>query len=533
MKKYFLSVIALIILIISPILGQSTPVEKGLEAITIDAIKAQLGFLSSDWMEGRMAGEKGEFMSADYIASLLQVYGVKPGGDLYQMANAANSPKSGERTYFQNFLLLKRAPGDEQIFKIRTTEGQTSRTINFTYNVDFAFRQTLPSAETEAPVVFVGYGFKSDKLKYNDLNKLDLKGKFILKLSGVPEFARRQLPMSEVVEAERALESLARSGEAAGIIEIYPNSLVVGPQARKEFINMSPAESNPRSSQSNVSYSIPGKSNPDNIPRIYVSVKTANVILKGTGIDLEDYIKKADSNLPYNLLPITGKMLYLKTTSVTSTVTVRNVLGIVEGNNPDQVMVLGAHYDHMGMSNGYIWNGADDNASGAVGVLTLAKAIMATGKKPGKTIIFAFWTAEEEGLLGSRYYVQNLIYPLKNLKMNLNYDMISRYINDNDPKKVTMTYTSSNTGFKDITEANRTKYGIDLVIDYQPSPEPPGGSDHRSFVSVGVPIMRFKPGHREEYHTPDDEFNTIDWDIMEKIIKISFTNVWELSNTEW
>jgi Zn-dependent M28 family amino/carboxypeptidase len=111
--------------------------------------------------------------------------------------------------------------------------------------------------------------------------------------------------------------------------------------------------------------------------------------------------------------------------------------------------------------------------------------------------------------------------------------MISRYINDNEPNKVTMTYTLANQGFRDITVTNLKKYGIDLLVDYQPSADPPGGTDHRSFVAAGIPIMRFKPGHREEYHTPDDEFNTIDWDIMEKIIKLSFVNVWELANTGW
>ena len=86
---------------------------------------------------------------------------------------------------------------------------------------------------------------------------------------------------------------------------------------------------------------------------------------------------------------------------------VRNILGIIEGKNPDKFIVLGAHYDHVGIGNGYIWNGADDNGSGTVGVMTIAKAIMATGEKPENSIIFAFWTAEEEGLLGSRYYVRN------------------------------------------------------------------------------------------------------------------------------
>jgi Zn-dependent M28 family amino/carboxypeptidase len=165
--------------------------------------------------------------------------------------------------------------------------------------------------------------------------------------------------------------------------------------------------------------------------------------------------------------------------------------------------------------------------------MTLARAIMATGEKPENTIIFALWTAEEEGLLGSRYYVRNLAFPVKNLRLNVNFDMISRYISENNTKKVTLTYTSSYPLFRDITVSNLEKYGIDLMVDYQPSADPPGGTDHRSFVEAGVPIMRFKPGHREEYHTPGDESKTVDWDIMEKIIKISFADVWELANSKW
>jgi hypothetical protein len=533
MKKFFLTIIITCTFSISITYSQSSAAEKGLEAITTDAIKAQLGFLSSDWTEGRMTGEKGEFLSADYIASILQIYGVKPGGDLYQAGNVTNSPKTAGRTYYQNFLLLKKTPGEEQLMRIRSVEGQSTRTFSFTYGVDFLFRQIAASVEIDAPVVFAGYGFKSEKLKVNDFSKLDIKGKFILRITGVPEFARQQLSQNEIYAAEREVENIARTGGALGIIEIIPNSAVLGTPATKDFNNMSPSESNPRPAQANVSYSIPGKNNPDNLLRILVSIKTANEILSGTGIVIEDYRKKADSNSLYSLTSIPGKYLFIKSTSVTSTVAVRNVIGIIEGNNPDEIIVLGAHYDHMGMNNGYIWNGADDNGSGTVGVMTLAKAIMATGKKPDKTIIIALWTAEEEGLLGSRYWVQNPTCPLKNVKLNVNYDMISRYINDNEPNKVTMTYTISNPGFKDITVANLKKYGIDLMVDYQPSADPPGGTDHRSFVAAGIPIMRFKPGHREEYHTPDDEFNTIDWDIMEKIIKLSFVNVWDLANTEW
>jgi Zn-dependent M28 family amino/carboxypeptidase len=185
------------------------------------------------------------------------------------------------------------------------------------------------------------------------------------------------------------------------------------------------------------------------------------------------------------------------------------------------------------MGKGYIWNGADDNGSGTVGVMTLAKAIMATGKKPENSIIVALWTAEEEGLLGSRYYIQNPVYPLKDVRLYVNFDMISRYISDDEPNKVTMTYSISCPRLKDITIDNLKKYGIDLTVDYQPSADPPGGTDHRSFVAAGIPVLRFKPGHREEYHTPWDEISTINWDIMEKIISISFADVWVLSESEW
>src|SRR5512137_1994421 len=103
MKRLLLTLSIYCTFSISLIYSQLTPAEKGLEAITSDAIKAQLGFLSSNWTEGRMAGERGEFLSADYIASILQIYGVKPGGDRHQSRNVTNGDNTAERTYFQNF----------------------------------------------------------------------------------------------------------------------------------------------------------------------------------------------------------------------------------------------------------------------------------------------------------------------------------------------------------------------------------------------------------------------------------------------
>ena len=391
MKIRFLIILTLFFISVSSLKGQNDndSFRSALNNINQAVLKAQLGFLASDWTEGREAGEKGEYLAADYIASMLQLYGVLPGGDYPRGRNLTNFPGSKERTYFQNFILIKTSPGDEQVMKIRTNEGYTLKTISFTHNIDFATRPPDQGVEIEAPVVFVGYGFRNEKLRHDDFAKLDLKGKFILKLAGSPGFARVALSPSELSAASREVESIARKMGAIGIIEFNPDITVVGSQPGNVFLNMSPSENNPAYGKQWADYSLPDKNIPDSFLRISVSVKTANEILKGTGLILDDFIKKSESNPSVPVSEIKGKSIYLKTSVKKETVRVRNVIGVIEGTNPDQVIVLGAHYDHLGIANGYTWNGADDNGSGTVGVMTIAKAIMETGNKPAKTIIFA------------------------------------------------------------------------------------------------------------------------------------------------
>jgi len=529
--KYYFSII---ILAIYPVLsGQETPVERGLKAITSEAIKAQIGFLASDWTEGREAGEKGEYLAADYIASMLQLYGVKPGGDYLRGEELQNTVLTGGRSYFQNFVILKTLPDDDQTLELISRFGDAVSTTCFSKNVDFSLRPSYRAVEINAPVVFAGYGFKNDKIKYNDFSKIDLKGKFILKIAGYPSFAERKLSPTEINSSTLAAESYAREMGATGILEFDPASSIVGKPDLKEFMNLSPAEQIQEKDRAPARYSLPGRSVPAEFVRITISAKAANEILKGSGIVIDDYLKRADSGQPVVIPSLTGKSVCFRSKATTTQIAVRNIIGVIEGNNSDQVIVVGAHYDHIGIKNGYIWNGADDNASGTVGALTIARAVMATGQKPEKTIIIALWSAEEKGLLGSLYYVRNPSCPLMNLRLNLNMDMISRYISDDNKKGVEMTYSKSFPNFRDITAANIQNYGIDLVVNYQPSDNPPGGSDHISFAQAGVPIMRFKPGHREEYHKPYDEAGTLDWDIMEKIIRISFVNIWELANSAW
>lgn len=506
---------------------------KGLGSITENVLKAQLTFLASDWMEGRETGEKGEYMSADYIASMLQLFGAAPGGDFASGPGTMGGVRGGgrERTYFQNFQLLKASQGDHQTMSVISTSGTTARTMHFTYNVDYSLRNIAAGLEIDAPVVFVGYGIRHDK--YNDFNKKDVKGKVILRLTGLP-LSLRSLSAAEAAALNSSKDAVARELGAIAVLEVNPGTIVFATGAeQRDFLNMATSEGRPRTGRPSASLSIPASSIPAQMPRVSVSVRLANEILEVAGFTVTDFVAASGTRITSQYPEAAGKRIKLVSTVNTSLINVRNVIGVIEGENRDEIIVVGAHYDHMGIGNGYIWNGADDNGSGTVGVMTLARAVNATGVKPKKTIVFALWTAEEKGLIGSRYWVDNPTVPLENIKMHINFDMISRYISDDQPNAVTMTYTSSHPLFRQITERNIARYDIRLEPDYQPSENPPGGSDHRSFVAKNIPIMRFKPGHREEYHTPADEVSTLDWDIMEKVIRISFANMWDLANTEW
>lgn len=512
--------------------GQADPEEKGLQAITTYAIKAQTGFLASGWTEGRMAGEKGELIASDYIASILQLYGVQPGGDIKGINNESSGLPT-ERSYFQDFSILKTVPGDRQSILIRSDDKNLPVSAEFYNGEEIQMLSKNPFTEIEAQVVFAGYGFRNEKLGFDDFRNINIKGKFLLMITGVPAFARNELSLSELQLSEKESDSYAREYGAIGILEFDPDT----DPNNDIFKNEEGIISNPVSQISDQTqqaiYSVPGRTPSVGFIRMRISSRVAIEILNGTGIDLKKYITYTGQNKIFNSPDFKEKSIKIISNTVTYQVPVRNVVGVIEGNKTDEIIVVGAHYDHLGSSQGYIWYGADDNASGTVGAMTVAKAIMAAGKKPEKTILIALWTAEEEGLMGSRHFVKNTGYPDSKIILNINFDMISRYIAEDNKDGVVMTYSSSCPFLKDITETNLNKYNVNLKVDFQPSEAPPGGSDHRSFIEAGIPVMRFKPGHREEYHTPSDRLETLDWDIMERIIKISFLNTWTLANSSW
>jgi Zn-dependent M28 family amino/carboxypeptidase len=160
--------------------------------------------------------------------------------------------------------------------------------------------------------------------------------------------------------------------------------------------------------------------------------------------------------------------------------------------------------------------------------MTIAKAVMAAGQKPEKTIVFAAWSGEEKGLLGSNYFVQN---PYKeNIIVNLNYDMIARNSQqDTLGNQCGMSFTSAYPVLQEMTEKHNEEFDIGLEIRFRGSERPRGGSDHAPFAAVDIPIFYFMAAMHPDYHQPSDEVSKVNWEKMRKIIQLGFLNVWEIS----
>lgn len=210
-----------------------------------------------------------------------------------------------------------------------------------------------------------------------------------------------------------------------------------------------------------------------------------------------------------------------------------NILGKIEGKNPNEFVIIGAHYDHLGvdpmLDGDRIYNGADDNASGVSAVLQIAKAFMATGIQPERTVIFAFWDGEEKGLLGSKHFVQT--FPrIKEVKGYLNFDMIGRNNNEANPTQVVYFYTEAHPVFGDWLKNDIKKYNLNLKPDYRPWDKPVGGSDNASFALLEIPIIWYHTDGHPDYHMPGDHTDKINWNKLVDITKASFLNMWNLAN---
>jgi hypothetical protein len=564
--------------------------KPGLEAITAKESIAMLTYIASDLLEGRETATRGYALAAEYAASLFKLWGVKPAGDMPVMAGgfrmrggpAPQTPR--ERTYFQDFAMRETADTQTAI-TIETSRGGLVKSRTFQGGLDFqaGFGGMGGASEgtVTAPVVFAGYGISEPSIGFDELKGLDLKGKIVLVLSDAPGRDDPKSPFQAKKELkDKYFPAMPQGGDMmammmrggpqrfnklAEIQKLGPAAIVQVASAGKDsdifnalsFVRK-PSDDQPIVNKPRRRLSLAGVGGGEMMrggaSATTITREMANFLLEGTGQTVDDLKAKIDSTLKPASMAVAGAKLTIATTAKTALVRGTNVLGLIEGSDPalkDEYFVVGAHYDHNGAWDGYVWNGADDNGSGSVGVLNIAKAIAASPVKPKRTVIFALWTGEEEGLLGSRYYAQNPVFPIAKTVGYLNYDMISRPYDAETLARTMRAYSvpgaeeivkkvrapwfvsvnlTEGTPFADIAREMNQYVGLDLAFRFNALGAGGGGSDHSSFAAVKVPYVYYMAAMTADYHQPSDSVEKVSGELIAKISQHGFLTVYAFAD---
>ncbi len=565
--------------------------KAGLEAITAKDTLAMLSYISSDLLEGRETATRGYALAAEYAASLLKMWGVKPAGDMpmtmggFRMGGgrgqAPQTPR--ERTYFQEFAMKETSDAKTDI-TIEVSRGGVVKTRAFQGGLDFQGGMGGMGGGADgtvtAPVVFVGYGISEPSIGFDELKGMNLKGKIVLLLSDAPGRDDPKSPLQTKKELKDKYFPAAPQGDMMAmmmrggpqrfnkldaIAKLEPAAIVQVSNAGTDAaiynaLSMvrKPSDDRPiinkprrRLSLAGVAGGMGGRGGAS---ATQITREMADFLLVGTGQSIDDLKKRIESTMKPASMDVPGAKMTVATTSKTALVRGTNVLGIIEGSDPTlkgEYFVVGAHYDHNGAWDGYVWNGADDNGSGSVGVLNIAKAIAASPVKPKRSIVFALWTGEEEGLLGSRYYAFNPAFPIAKTVGYLNYDMISRPYDAemlartarafNVPgaeelvKKIRAPWFVSvnlteGTPFADIAREMNQYVGLDLYFRFNALGVGGGGSDHSSFAAIKVPYVYYMAAMTSDYHQPSDSVEKVSGDLIAKISQHGYMTIYTFAD---
>ncbi len=541
--RYLVSLLLLYILF-CPGTAQETT-DPGLLSITVQTVEAPLEFLASDWTEGREMGTKGAYMAADYIASLFKLYELRPLGDMALKKMNRKSRMSGlkpesYRSYFQNFDLLTGPRKSENTLLLIKKTAHSIQEIKLIEGTDYQLQRNPSGMKIDAPVVFLGYGLKNEALKCDPFGKVDLQGKIVFLLSGFAGIDDQESDNYKILKSDstRSFRQLERdkieNAQKAGALA------VISYNPRRTFKSDQPSnlpmfhdEEFYEGDQKMENFyqkkiQLPNWNDKEELPVIEVNKSMAESILNGSENLLPSLLDPAYNMSSFKALDLTNTRFKLSIKRDQEVIRARNVLGYIEGENPNEVIVIGGHYDHVGKYSGFTYNGADDNASGTTGMLSLARAIQKSGRKPAKTIVFAAWTGEEQGLWGSKYFVKNIPDDL-NIILNINMDMISRTsVKDSTGNYLSFLYTKGYEAYEQIFRTLNDENKFKLDIEYRSAEQPRGGSDFTSFAMEGIPVISLFTGLHKDYHMPNDEVEFINLEKMVAIIKLTYLGLNEI-----
>jgi hypothetical protein len=556
--------------------------KAGFDSITAKDSIAMLTYIASDLLEGRETTTRGYRLAAEYAASLMSLWELKPGGDQPDMGRMMMGRPFGPdrpqqtpppRSYLQEFA-MKETTDPATTISLDSKVGPLSKTRTFQSGVDFMGLMSGPDSFS-APVVFAGYGISEKAVGYEDFKNLDVKGKIVLILTEAPgkdnpnspfqkdkELKEKYAPLSPMMMMRRGGGGFNKSQEIAKLGAVAVLQVQNSVQDSEMFNNLGRprpvSDERPIITRQRRRLSLPGVTQRmpwEGSPTATITREMANAILEASGQKIDDLKQKIDTALKPASFEIPGTRLGITTTAKTNLTTCRNVIGYIEGSDPNlknEAVVVGAHLDHNGMSGEYIFNGADDNGSGSVGVLNLARAFAANPEKPKRTVVFCLWTGEEEGLLGSRYYVQNPLYPMDKTVAYFNMDMISRpYTEQNLSRMARMMQIpvdneflkkikvenflpvsfTAGAGFADVLRNADQFVGLDLFLRESGQGERGmGGSDHSSFGFAKVPWFFAITSMHEDYHQTSDSVEKVSGEMIEKVSRLAYLTTYTLAD---
>ena len=534
-----------------------------IDSIRKDEMRADLTFLASDAMRGRLTDTPENRLAAEWVAARFERLGLKPVGD-------GNS-------YYQKYNLMTSTASVTDAGNQLTVgkEAAASKAGQDFYPLRFS-----ASAGASGELVFVGFGITSPERGYDDYRG-DVKGKIVLAIDHEPGETDPNSPFDGVVTAQvsdQLWKTLAAQEKgAAAIFFVSDVHNHQGPGARgqgpggqgpggqgtgrgqgpgtggqEDAFARSAANYWPAQQPRIPRYMLGAWVERVRIPAIQISPALAASLVEKSGKSLLDLSKGAESLKGSSPLTL-GTTATVKTAVERKIIPDRNVVALLEGSDPklrDQVVIVCAHYDHDGVNGENVLNGADDDGSGTVGVVEIAEAFALAaqkGQRPRRSVLFAAWNSEERGLFGAWAYTESPLLPLAKTVAVLNMDMIGR--NEEVPEAgsgrfrgldqqtaesnnnaVNIIGTTRSASLKEAVErANRgTNLTLRLRYDNNAS-QLMRRSDHWPFLNRGVPAVWVHTGLHPDYHTPNDDADRINYEKMEKIGRMVYQAAWDLA----
>ena len=524
------------------VFGQPALAQQYQKTITAEALAARLYFLASDFLEGRETTTRGQKLAANYLASQYRLMGLTPKG------TAKASEPLSPAAYFQPFNVYKRAAKETHLDVTVNGRAVASSAFSTETHDDLSYFLMGNTGGASGGVVFAGYGIADDKLGYNDYAALAAKGisidgKWVLMLTDEPMAADAKSSLLPTAEHQLSIwstqvpikkKAVLAAGKPAGILQVRYD----GPRMQGTFAdNAALASLNARRvGQLSLVEAAPFP------PTYAISSKLANQILAASGQTVEGLRQQIDRSLKPTVFEVSGVAVNT-TVEPFKALETENVLAFIEGSDPrlkDDVVVISAHYDHLGLNpnlkGDQIFNGAADDGSGVVASLEMAQAFMKAkrdGFGPRRSVLFINFAGEEKGTLGSNYYAhREPVVPLEKTVADINMDGVGgidpkhpthsqNYIYIVGDEKLSQEMIATNKRVKDVT-------GINLELtDGQNF-----GSDHYNFQAEMIPFIYYSTGLTEHYHTPGDESSTIDYDHLARVTQLVFGTAWQIANQD-